>query len=167
MRTLFTFGTTIVVALSAVALAQAGGGKGGSSQSSHSSHGVQSSHYTPSKQTGSYFSKPNLNVKTSSFKNYHLTHGKKFSKGYYYPGKYHNHWSFCCFNQKCGCYCYWCPWTTCWYYYCVPDCCYYPVCYVPYGCYCWGTPVAYCTAPLPPVDLPVPEPVVTLGPDAP
>src|SRR5262249_47358754 len=67
MRTLFTLGTTIVVALSAVALAQAGGGKGGSSHSSHSSHSVQSPHYTPSKQTSSYFSKPNLNVKTSSY----------------------------------------------------------------------------------------------------
>lgn len=159
MRTLLTFTTSLVVALSAGTMTYAGGGKGGNSPSSHTSltvHQPQSIHY----------SKSTSYTKTSTYQNYHLTNGKKFSKGFYYPGKFHNHWSYCFFSKKCGCYCYWCPCTTCWYYYCVPDCCYYPICYVPYSCYCWGAPVAYCSAPVPPSGIQLPEPA-SIGPDAP
>jgi hypothetical protein len=169
MKTLLTFAATLAVTLSAVPLALAGGGKGGSGQSGHGSHGSyhqQGAHYTLSSHYSSQYSSHYSHYKTSHYHNYHLTYGKKFSNGYYYPGKYHKHWSYCCFSKKCGCYCYWCPCTLCWYYYCVPDCCYYPVCYVPYNCFCWGTPVAYWAVSVPPADVPLPEPVETLSPDA-
>ena len=62
--------------------------------------------------------------------NYHLTSGKSFSHGYFYPGKSHNHWTYQCYWNKYGCNCYWCPYTSCYYYWCEPSCCYYPISYV-------------------------------------
>jgi hypothetical protein len=170
MKTFLTYTTALIVGLSASTLAF-GGGKGGSGKghSSHSgsvSHGSHSHSWNYNHSSGSnHGSKLSYHSKVSTFHNYHLTHGKKFSKGYCYPGKYHKHWSYCCFNKLYGCYLYWCPCTTCWYYYCVPDCCYYPVCYVPYQCYCWGVSVAYCSAPCPPADVVVPDPVEVLEPE--
>ncbi len=67
--------------------------------------------------------------------NYHLTHGIKCSYGYCYKGFNHCHWSYRCWNARCGCCCYFDPCTNCLYYWCVPDNCYYPITYCPYGVY--------------------------------
>jgi hypothetical protein len=183
MKSLMTFATALIVGMTANSLALAGGkgvssGSGSKSGSyGHSSHG---SSYGHSSHSSSWYHGSSSGSKTyykggsthykggssskSSYQNYHLTSGKKFSKGYFYPGKYHKHWNYCCFNKNFGCYLYFCPCTCCWYYFCVPDCCYYPVCYVPYSCYCWGAPVCYCSAPLPPADVDIPDPVNVIGP---
>jgi hypothetical protein len=168
MKATFSFTLALVVGVTATSLALAGG-EGGPSSGSHSSHG-SSSHYQASKNhLTNNVSIHNSNYgsfnKTKNIQNYHLTYGKKLSNGkFYYPGKYQSHWSYCCFNSKFGCYLYWCPCTCGWYYYCTPDCCYYPVCYVPYRCYCWGTPVCYSVAPCPTVDCGLPEPVSCVTP---
>ena len=102
-----------------------GKGPSGGSHPSGPSH-MPSSH--PSSMSGGY--------KGSSFpskSNYHLTYGKSFSHGYFYPGKYHDHWSFKCWWPKYGCYTYWCPSTSCYYYWCEPANCYYPVSYCSYA----------------------------------
>jgi len=176
MRTLLTWTTALVIGLSANARTFAGGpgGKGGSgshgSHGSHSSNGSNSSHahVITGNHNSSYslhHSFKNGSTKSATYHNYHLTHGKKLGKnGYCYPGKYHNHWKYCCFNFNFGCYLYLCPCTSCWYYYCVPDCCYYPVWYVPYRIYCWGVPACYCTAPCPPASVVLPEPVEVVDP---
>ena len=70
-------------------------------------------------------------------KDYNLKFGKKYDFGWCYKGKYHDHWTCCCWLDECGCTCYWCPCTLVWYYYCVPDDCWYPVTYYPYGVYVW------------------------------
>jgi hypothetical protein len=184
MKALMTCVMALIVGLTANSLALAGGkggsggsgGKGGnggsgskSSSYTHTSHGSSPYHGSSSISYSSYkggnsSSKGGKNYTNSKYTNYHLTHGTKFSKGYFYSGKYHSHWSYCCFSKKFGCYLYCCPCTNCWYYYCVPDCCYYPVCYVPYSCYCWGAPVCYSAAPVPPTGVAVPEPVNVIGP---
>jgi hypothetical protein len=89
--------------------------------------------YTPKvdKKTAGKFAKKDFDH------DYHKLHGTKFSHGYYYCGKNHNHWSYCCWDPCCGCYLYWCPCTCCYYYYCQPDCCFFPVCYCPYQTYNW------------------------------
>jgi hypothetical protein len=63
--------------------------------------------------------------------------GFKFDHGYYYKGKDHHHWSYCCWYPSYGCYCYWCPSTSCYYYWCQPDSCFYPISYCPYRVYSW------------------------------
>jgi hypothetical protein len=176
MKTILTSTVAAVVALTVTSLAFAGG-KGPGGHGSTGSHGtVHSTGKNTGGHTTSKYHQTNVNknftkninkkvtTKKTNFKNYHLTHGKKLGKGYYFPGKFHNHWNFCCFNKWYGCYLYYCPCTFVWYYWCEPDCCYYPVWYVPYRCYVWGTPVCFSTAPCPPVDLDIPEPVDVLGP---
>jgi hypothetical protein len=181
MKTTLITTITLAVGLVAGNSVFAGGKGGNGSHGSHSSYHSSGSHVSQSMHNTTHYTKPITSYhktsnyqntkpitnyhKTGTYHNYHLTHGKQFSKGIYYPGKYHKHWSYCCFNNNYGCYLYCCPCTNCWYYWCVPDCCYYPVCYVPYGCYCWGTPVAYFTVVLPPAEVIVPDPVVTLSPD--
>src|SRR5262249_7841111 len=110
MRTLLTWTTALVIGLSANARTFAGGpgGKGGSgshgSHGSHSSNGSNSSHahVITGNHNSSYslhHSFKNGSTKSATYHNYHLTHGKKLGKnGYCYPGKYHNHWKYCCFN---------------------------------------------------------------------
>ena len=180
MRTLLTLTTALVLGLTANSLAFAGGkgnsgGKGSSTnhyapvnkQSSSPKNGSYlklDKHYGP-KDAKSYKTEKHVDLKTDKYKDYHLKHGKKLGKnGYCYPGKFHNHWQFCCFDACFGCYLYCCPCTHCWYYFCVPDCCYYPVWYVPYWTYCWGAPACYCSAPCPPATITLPEPVEVIGP---
>jgi len=182
MRTLLTLTTALVLGLTANSLAIAGGkgnsGGKGSSPSQYSPGSKQSSgtknvslsypkldkHYAP-KDAKFHKTDKHVDLKTNKYKDYHLKHGKKLGKnGYCYPGKYHNHWQYCCFNLSFGCYLYCCPCTNCWYYYCVPDCCYYPVWYVPYWTYSWGPPVSYCSAPSPPAEVVLPEPVEVIDP---
>jgi hypothetical protein len=180
MKTLLTSTLAIAMALTASSLAFADG-KGSSGHGSNGSHGsvqntgkntgkntslhtVSNHHQTNvNKNINKNFNK-NYTTQKTNYKNYHLTHGKKIGKGYCYPGKFHKHWDFCCFNKGYGCYLYYCPCTFGWYYFCEPDCCYYPVWYVPYRCYAWGTPVSFSTAPCPPADLDIPDPVEVLGP---
>ena len=176
MKTLLTSTVAVIVALTANSLVLAGGGKGSSgngSNGNHSSNGTV--HHTAKPVNYNTFKGPqttqNKNVyhkyttTNPKYKNYHLTHGKKFGKGgYSYSGKFHTHWNFCCFNKLYGCYLYYCPCTFVWYYWCEPDCCYYPVWYVPYRVYVWTRPVCYCTAPCPPADLESPAPCYVIGP---
>jgi hypothetical protein len=82
---------------------------------------------------------------------YHLTHGKQFSGGYYYPGRDHHHWSYWGYSSRYRCTCYWCPDTRCYYYWCPSASCYYPVSYFESA-----PPVE--TAPIAP--LPVAKPVI-------
>jgi hypothetical protein len=94
--------------------------------------------------------------------NYHLNYGKSFSHGFYYPGKFHDHWSFKCWWPKYGCYTYWCPSTSCYYYWSEPANCYYPVSYASYAAPTQvqvqvTTPVTVATAA--PVAPPAPAPV--------
>src|SRR5262249_36904819 len=89
-----------------------------------------------------YSSNPSSNYKTGSHSwksnsNYHLKYGTKFSQGYYYKGKHHDHWSYCRFDHRYGCDIYWDPCCYCWYYYCLPSDCYFPVSYCRYRTYCW------------------------------
>jgi hypothetical protein len=171
MKTFLTWTTALVLGLTTTSLVEAGGKGGSGSQGSAGSHTSQGSkqNFSP-KNTSPLHSKTQNSFKIGTpqkknFKNYHLQYGKKLGKNSYcYPGKYHNHWQYCCFNVRFGCYLYWCPCTDCWYYYCVPDCCYYPVWYVPYGIYLWGSPACYCTAPCPPEIVALPEPAEVVVP---
>jgi hypothetical protein len=61
---------------------------------------------------------------------YHVTHGKQFAGGWYYPGKHHNHWTYQAYWPKYGCTCYWCPSTNCYYYWYEQASCYYPISYI-------------------------------------
>jgi hypothetical protein len=62
-------------------------------------------------------------------RDYHLTHGRSFQYGYFYPGRSHYHWTHYCWWPRFGCYTYWCPSTSCYYYYSETASCYYPVSY--------------------------------------
>ena len=62
-------------------------------------------------------------------RNYHRTHGRSFSHGFYYQGRNHYHWSHYCWWGRYGCYAYWCPSTSCYYYWSETASCYYPVSY--------------------------------------
>lgn len=68
-----------------------------------------------------------------SSRNYLSSHGHKFSHGYFYKSRDHFHWSYQCYWNRYGCYCYWCPYADCWYYYCQPRGCYYPVSYAEFA----------------------------------
>ena len=61
--------------------------------------------------------------------NYHLTVGKSFSHGYYYPGKNHCHWTNYCWWPSFNCFVNWDPCTLCYYYWCPADNCFYPISY--------------------------------------
>jgi hypothetical protein len=74
-----------------------------------------------------------------SHHNYHVTHGRQFRHGVYYPGRYHPHWAYTRFDVRYGCTLYYDPELGCYYYWCEPDSCYYPVSYCPYNRYAWST----------------------------
>jgi hypothetical protein len=78
---------------------------------------------------------PHFHQSQIKFQNYHLTYGRKFSGGYCYVGNTHQHWVSTIWAPDCGCYTYYCPYTSVWYYWCQPDGCFYPVSYCPYGTY--------------------------------
>src|SRR5207302_3218553 len=65
--------------------------------------------------------------------------GTKFSHGYFYPGKYHDHWSFSCWDARYRCRLYWDSGCFCYYYWCPVAACYYAVRYCPYGTYSWSS----------------------------
>jgi hypothetical protein len=52
---------------------------------------------------------------------------KKFSRGHYFYGRNHSHWTYRYYLSQYGCDCYWCPDTSCWYYWCEPRFSYLPV----------------------------------------
>ncbi len=58
---------------------------------------------------------------------YHTRFGTRFSHGYYYSGRDHNHWTYRYFWQQYNCDCYFCPSTSCWYYWCGTRGAYLPV----------------------------------------
>lgn len=120
-----------VAGLVAAGLALAGTAQAGGKGHSGPSHG------SSFKTSGMHSSMSPHGHGPMSYKNYPTGHGVKFNQGYYYPGKYHNHWSKSCWLPSYGCTGYWCPSTQVWYYWCQPDCCYYPVSYCPYGKFCW------------------------------
>ena len=105
----FLMGVALAMtALALAATAEAAGPRGNSRENSHDGH------------VSSY--------RGSSFRSdYHTRYGTKFSHGYYYSGREHNHWTYRYFWSQYGCDCYWCPNTSCWYYWSEPRCCYLPV----------------------------------------
>ena len=121
----------MLVGVGAVQAKKPSGGSSGGSSGSHGSHGSHGSQGSGSGQMGqSNKSGPGSSSKgmgSGSSKNYLSSHGQKFSHGYFYKGKDHFHWSYQCFWDRFGCYCYWCPYSDCWYYYCQPRECYLPV----------------------------------------
>jgi hypothetical protein len=166
MKRLLITAAALTAGLVLCTSAEAGHGSSGSSGHSSSSSGSKSNYSSsygknyssPSQhynhKNGSNYSKNynskygshhqnyhSNNHKTSSKwksnSNYHLKYGTKFSHGYFYKGKYHNHWSYCCYDFRYCCDIFWDPCCYCWYYYCVPADCYYPVSYCPYRTYCW------------------------------
>jgi hypothetical protein len=64
---------------------------------------------------------------------YHEQHGTRFSHGYFYRGREHNHWTYRYYWSSYGCECFYCPSTYCWYYWYAPSACYYPVNYISYA----------------------------------
>src|SRR5262245_39526194 len=42
-------------------------------------------------------------------KDYHLLYGTKSSFGFSFKGLNHDHWTYRCWIDSCGCYCNWCP----------------------------------------------------------
>lgn len=132
------------VLLAGLAAGTAVAGPGGSKGVSHPTSGGIS------KPIGTHVSGPGRSVGShpgSMSGSYHLTHGKSFSGGYFYPGRNHSHWSYSGYSQRYGCTCYWCPYTSCYYYWCPSATCYYPVSY-------------FASAPVVPVAVATPAPVV-------
>jgi hypothetical protein len=80
---------------------------------------------------------------------YHQQHGTKFSHGYSYRGRYHNHWHHRQWDSRYGTYLFWDRGLRTWYYWCQPDDCYYPISYVPYQRYSWETTPAPSPEPTP------------------
>ena len=65
----------------------------------------------------------------AAVKDYHLTHGTRFTQGTCYKGQHHNHWTYSCWHPRYNCCCYWDPCCLAWYYWCETRCCYYPISY--------------------------------------
>ncbi|MBX9623390.1 MAG: hypothetical protein K2X82_06210, partial [Gemmataceae bacterium] len=90
--------------------------------------------------------------------NYHLTYGKAFGGGFFYPGLAHRHWTYQCYWPKYGCVCYWCPYTLGYYYWFAPAGCYYPVGYIAQAVPAFGpAPAAFAAAARPADIPPLPE----------
>jgi hypothetical protein len=106
-----------VTALVAADTAEAGGSRGKSAGNSRGR---------------SYNSRGNYSSHDSHY-NYHHDYGTRFSHGYYYYGRNHDHWTHRYYWPRYGCDCYWCPSTSCWYYWCEPRCCYLPVSCIEYA----------------------------------
>ena len=102
---------------------------------SSSNHSVAS--HASSKYAGRVHSSNYSHATVVNRGNYQLTHGTRFSNGYFYTGRSHAHWSCSRFDTRYGCTCYFDPCCECWYYWCQPASCYYPVTYCPYRTYCW------------------------------
>src|SRR5262249_42600499 len=77
----------------------------------------------PRKSTSISSNNNNRSFKLSSshsHSDYNLKHGTKFEQGYFYKGKYHDHWSHYCWYPSYGCYLYYDPCVYTWYYWCAP-----------------------------------------------
>jgi hypothetical protein len=135
MRTLMTNFSAVVLGLAAVAAASADG-KGGSHHGGNyrnASYRSSSSHrYT---NTTRYSSHDARHYRTHygtrshsarSYANYNLKYGTKFSRGYYYKGRHHRHWSYRYWSYGHRCWYYYDPCCRCCYYWCATDSCYYP-----------------------------------------
>ncbi len=144
MKTFLASGALMLAALVLPTPAEAAGQRGGSFQNSGGSHfnsnyktgshnGSQyksSSHYGSQYKSSSHYGsqfKSGSHYGSGRYSNYHSQYGTRFSKGYYYSGRNHSHWTYRCFWSQYGCDCYWCPSTCCWYYFCEPRDCYLPV----------------------------------------
>ena len=62
---------------------------------------------------------------------YHVTHGVRFSGGYYYRGRDHHHWTRRAWDPVHRRWNYWDPNLNVYYYWYAPGNCYYPVTYCP------------------------------------
>lgn len=122
----------ILISAAVAALTVAAAGPARASGPGHNNGGHSSSH-------GSGYSSYYSGSTSRSHGNSHFDYGKgsyfntyakSFSHGYYYPGKFHSHWTYRCWSSKYGCECFYCPYTCCWYYWCEPGSCYYPVSYI-------------------------------------
>lgn len=129
MQRFFSSALVAMLGLALVGSAQARGPHNGSNGSSNGTR--PGSNHPQSLRVGS----SPINHSPVTFKNYHLSNGTKANFGFFYKGQNHNHWSYRCWYDRCGCYCYYCPCTCCYYYWCGPDSCYYPISYCPYGTY--------------------------------
>jgi hypothetical protein len=74
-----------------------------------------------------------VNKNTNSFnttmkngRSYHQSHGFKFSGGFYFKGKHHNHWGHRKWDSYRRCYVYWEPTLLVYYYYNESQDAYYP-----------------------------------------
>ena len=109
-----------------------GGGSTSGHQSQHQGSHSQGSHsgtMVASNQHGASQGAVRFHNTHKFDQNYHLTHGRSFQYGYYYPGRNHYQWSAYCWWSRYNCYTYWCPSTSCYYYWSEPASCYYPVSY--------------------------------------
>jgi hypothetical protein len=81
---------------------------------------------------------PSLRNNAGYYKNYHKEEAIKLQDGYFYPGKYHPHWTTKVFSKRYDTYVYWCPCTTEWYYWCPPHKGFYSVTVCPFKKYKWS-----------------------------
>jgi hypothetical protein len=129
------------------------GGNSGTSLSTAKTNG-KNSNYTKS------YTKSNDGHKMGSHdksKDYNQKYGTKFEHGYFYKGKFHDHWTCSRYDRRYGCNVYWDPCCLCWYYYCTPCECFYPVSYCPYSTYCWEPVATPVIAEQPVTEVAVPE----------
>jgi hypothetical protein len=132
------------VALVALGLAVPGSAQAAGKGSSHNSGSNGSGTHHPNMSVSYHgpTSRGSGNWSPGKSGSYFTSHARKFEHGYYYSGRYHNHWSYHCWDWRYGCRLYYDPGLCCYFYYCVPDNCYYPVTYCPYHRYAWSAPVS-------------------------
>jgi hypothetical protein len=85
------------------------------------------------------------NVRTVpvAYQNWHVTHGRQFSYGFYFQGHQYNQFQYRCWNPTYRCWTFYYPGVNCYYYWSGSSGCYYPLSYatvvapngaLPYGC---------------------------------
>jgi hypothetical protein len=106
------------------------GGKNPGNHTADKKAGGQPDRKNASKKSDGKGDGRHASLRGAADKDHHLTHGKKFSHGYCYPGRDHKHWASCYWNDKSRCYYYWDRGCGCYYYWCATDNCYYPTSYI-------------------------------------
>jgi len=133
----FAISLVVLAVLSAAAPAadkkggSSGGAHGNSNGISNHNNGNSNNHNVSNQHNSDKFKTEALHAKVVN-KDYHLQFGTKYSFGYCFKGFNHCHWTYRCWYDYYGCYCYWCPCTCVWYWWCAQDGCYYPISYRPY-----------------------------------
>src|SRR5438552_18823225 len=92
---------TAGLALSGMAEANGGRGTNGSGRGTSNVRSISS-------MGSKSMSSKNWNS-SNSHSNYNMKNGTKFDHGYFYKGKYQDHWSHYCWNSSYGCYLYYDP----------------------------------------------------------